>query len=1691
MKRLLHILFTLLLAVTNGGVPECAAVVNVRWPEQGLWPENPAASKLRAVTMPMPDLATGAVTFEVPLYRLDVDELSLPLSLRYRSNGIRCDENPWPVGYGWTFLPALRITRHVLGRPDGMYEFAGDRNASTITHGEMHRCMVVRTGLDGNRGLDPERDIFTIHMPDGAFNAYYEDGILKAPGHAEYSITCDSSMEKITVKDPMGRVWDFSTIGKRAMMGEVLTWAATSVTLQSGRTVTFSWALGTRSMVSREEARNYFYQYGMGATSPSHTADGPTVLPVRYPENSLNLTAITFPGGTVTLSYDSGVFSAVTVKYGSTTVETITLTHDSGDDSMLESVTLGDGGKYSFTYDTQKCGPASHMDYWGFLTSATGTTGRAPSMRISTNVSGKSVSVEGSVRTPNATAMQARILRKIVYPTGGVAEWQYEPHRFKAQKFIDYVDISNTKDTELSFGGGIRVKSVTLRENPSDQNPRTVSFLYGKGGDGNACVVALPKASTFVSQDIFVAPNASMSEMYGQYGQSVSGDSVSIKNDGLMTEKVDSELQSTNIIGEFGHIMAMPASNYGAYHFGEELIWYDEVSEIHAEGKITHHFEKTLTNSVARSGVGMITPTSLNAVFGRSLSETSTDIYKGGSGGYSLVEKKEYTYTVDNGAGAFPGLYIRRNRTQASDGRTAPDFAEAREIEIRDPRGFGDKYYYGERDIYTPLMYAVATSVTRLTSVKSTTYTGNGPYSVTETYSYLPGTQLRSSATLSNASGKIVRETFYTDSLSTAVAASMKAANVVGMVTGERETSGSSMQEYMATYSSMRSGRLFRPSAIHLRRGTAARHVARNYEWNTDGTLRSYKGADGVTTTLTWDTYGRYPLTRTIGGTLKSVAEWKPLVGVSSLTDPSGVKTVYGYDTHNRLSSVTCAGSLLESYLYTLGQTGDNSVTTRRYSSSSAYVTTVERYDGLGRLRGAFSDLPGGTVGTLTEYDALGREWRQWAPAPVSTNTASASVLMSGAKSAHSDQHPYSETSYESSPRQLATAILREGDQWHDNSKKRTTDIYTNDSGSHSCNLYRITSSGVTKSGVWPDASLSVVLVTDEDGLTEERYTDLRGNTVCVKHGGDATYYVYDDYGDLRYILPPGTESGGNRTDTGMRDLAYWYDYDNRGRCVAKKLPGVAESRCLYDNADRLVAEHTHDHPSGVWRLYAYDSCGRKVITLSCTMTDTEAAAYASVCRTATLSASGTVKGYTITPSPTAKVLSANVETALYYDTYDFIDNLSIGSNYKFKNPFTALGLSSRVSAGQRGKPLSGGSKGKLTGLYTGAGWESYHYNPWGQEVQRYATGYNRGRRTTFYNHDGSVASVHCQYLEGSLAQTSFSSLRDRDTYFTYDKAGRLTKTRVLERYIPPHTSSEKVDSAITVITYDRLGRLSSEKRGTVTRTTAYDVHGWLRSQTTQLSGNTLTETLTYAGGTAPRYNGFISGRSWDGNTYAYTYDGRGFLSEAKYTSSVPLADYSETMTYDERGAVITLKRKGVTDLSPSGTKSYGLLDDIHASYSGNRPTTLTVESAAEVFDRRTGIRGSGTFSMTYDDAGRLVSDASRGITSVEYDNNGLQTSITIGSGDTRTEVIHSRDGLGNRLSTDIVKFYPNGSPPWHIEQSSYTGDGHIIRDGKLVMSRFPGGYFDYSGNPHYYPEEETRRWWSAGIESAKDSSLC
>ena len=54
---------------------------------------------------------------------------------------------------------------------------------------------------------------------------------------------------------------------------------------------------------------------------------------------------------------------------------------------------------------------------------------------------------------------------------------------------------------------------------------------------------------------------------------------------------------------------------------------------------------------------------------------------------------------------------------------------------------------------------------------------------------------------------------------------------------------------------------------------------------------------------------------------------------------------------------------------------------------------------------------------------------------------------------------------------------------------------------------------------------------------------------------------------------------------------------------------------------------------------------------------------------------------------------------------------------------------------------------GLLTGMYTGSGHEAYYYDDEGREIQRCATGFNRGRRCIARNYDGTIAL--CTFIIG------------------------------------------------------------------------------------------------------------------------------------------------------------------------------------------------------------------------------------------------------------------------------------------------------------------------------------------------------
>ena len=114
-----------------------------------------------------------------------------------------------------------------------------------------------------------------------------------------------------------------------------------------------------------------------------------------------------------------------------------------------------------------------------------------------------------------------------------------------------------------------------------------------------------------------------------------------------------------------------------------------------------------------------------------------------------------------------------------------------------------------------------------------------------------------------------------------------------------------------------------------------------------------------------------------------------------------------------------------------------------------------------------------------------------------------------------------------------------------------------------------------------------------------------------------------------------------------------------------------------------------------------------------------------------------------------------------------------------------------------------------------------------------------------------------------------------------------------------------------------------------------------------------------------------------------------------------------------------------------------------------------------------------------YDDGGRIVSDETRGITLIGYNNEGHPVRMVLDEGH---EFHDAWDNFGNHLSTTIYMMQPSGmlsDLPLAIRE--YRGDGFIITStpalggGREVIRRFAGGYFrngkvyyhvsDYQGN--------------------------
>lgn len=620
-------------------------------------------------------------------------------------------------------------------------------------------------------------------------------------------------------------------------------------------------------------------------------------------------------------------------------------------------------------------------------------------------------------------------------------------------------------------------------------------------------------------------------------------------------------------------------------------------------------------------------------------------------------------------------------------------------------------------------------------------------------------------------------------------------------------------------------------------------------------------------------------------------------------------------------------------------------------SSGIRTQSTIQYHDGLGR------DYESITISAcpdkrdlvnFTQYSGLDRPTKYWLPISRKTDgqPISETDYIAEAQSVYSDSRSYYEVEYEKSALNRVAGKKKPGEKW---AQHAYTYSYDTNTEIDNVRIYSISSGGLlggesgeylqTANTTYAPSSLTKITACDEDGMRLTTFYDKLGRKIMERRSENITYYVYNDKGQLRYILPhKAAQHLTNGTynleqEISLIENAYCYQYDERGNIIYKRLPGCEPQYLVYDRMNHLVLkqdanQRIHDK----WTLYAYDSIGRNLYSAEIQTTETHQSLINKFRNQWQVEHYSTGKqsnalgktGYAISlmHSSDVKILIVN-----YYDTYDFLNRLSSDSK-------TALKYVHQEGYGI----IHNDATGLLTGTHIYsleedcASVNTYYYDYKGRIIQNKTLQISGACHCLYteYNFDGSIAKQLIEHSEGTQITTEHYR-------HTYDHAGRLTNTL--------YQLNNKPEIVLCHYTYDNLGRMIQNTRHNYSDTLHYSYD--LRNATTLIQSEHFSEQLYYADSLENNmtacYNGNISASKITHNKeehqYTYTYDGMNRLTDTHSlvklsNSNTILKRNCEHMGYDILGNIVTLQRYDEEKL----------VDDLMYSYvrGGNQVHSIT-----------------------------------------------------------------------------------------------------------------------------------------------------
>ncbi|WP_339695985.1 DUF6443 domain-containing protein [uncultured Marixanthomonas sp.] len=770
-------------------------------------------------------------------------------------------------------------------------------------------------------------------------------------------------------------------------------------------------------------------------------------------------------------------------------------------------------------------------------------------------------------------------------------------------------------------------------------------------------------------------------------------------------------------------------------------------------------------------------------------------------------------------------------------------------------------------------------------------------------------------------------------------------------------------------------------------------------------------------------------------------------------------------------------------FLSTMAQSpGHNWVKTKTYKipivtqsqpSQSAVKNDITYYDGLGRPIQQIAAHQGGTGGDLIthiEYDALGRQEKEFLPYPRSNSSLDfESGVLGSSSTFYGTQNPYSQKKFEESPLNRVLKQAAPGDDWRMDLSEHEVKFNYQTNNSIEVHHFTIAANNsflpeLEYEEKYPANQLYKTIIYDENNENKHtvgsivEFKDKLGRVVLKRHyttltGRDVdpdptrtldTYYVYDDYGNLAIVIPPklseqiivGGILNGNADDL-LDDLGYQYAYDHRNRLRKKKLPGRQTEFIGYDPLDRPIFQGPVLSPFGDGALGSirtkYDSFDRVAYTVWVAgwlgggaidqMEGSTTSTPLSETQTGTSTINGVKFGYTNNVYPTT---GYHVLTVNYYDDYDYWGApSSIPSNvgdgdipvyYDKTNEPNGMPTGTWVRI--------------LTDENTSDAKTSYTLYDRKSRAVRVRTNYAQGGYTqadTKYNFIGNPIYTLTKHRK----ESGTPELILRDTY-TYDSQMRVATHR--------HKVNNLSERLLAKNEYDDLGRLEVKKTGGTDVTGGnyfqkvdytYNVRGWLTGindlEDLAEQGEPLdlfAFKINYTevendinGAVKPLFNGNIAETFWRTSSdnikrkYGYSYDYTNRLLDAWYQkpdAANPInQSFDEHLTYDSNGNILTLKRNGSQEVT--GTPI--AIDDLNYDYDdGNRLTSVfDSENNPEGFNDGNLVDGDDFY--TYDDFGNLTEDLYKGITDISYNHLNLPVKVAFGT-EGVIDYLYTADGL-------------------------------------------------------------------------------